>query len=81
MVATSYRKVVAALKVVDNDLSGHSLRRGALAALLEAEVTLHTMQQVSRHSSLDALARYLPAGKLEVAKTSAAASRQVSTRL
>ena len=78
---SSYRKVVAALKRTDADLSGHSLRRGALAALLEQDVALHTMQQVSRHSSLDALARYLPAGKLTVARQSAEASRLLGTRL
>ena len=78
---TDYRKLVRALKRVDATLTGHSLRRGALLALLEENVQMDVIRQVSRHSSLDALARYLPAGKLTIARTSAQASRLLGANL
>ena len=78
---TTYAKVVRALKRVDPTLSGHSLRRGALQDLLTSGAGLESIRQVSRHASLDALARYLPAGKLELARQSAATSRGLGSRL
>ena len=78
---TDYRKLVRALKRVDGELTGHSLRRGALLALLDENVRMDVIRQVSRHSSLDALARYLPAGKLAIARTSAEASRLLGANL
>ncbi|KAJ9473756.1 Gag-Pro-Pol polyprotein [Diplonema papillatum] len=41
-------------------LTGHSLRRGALFRLLRMGVDLDTLRRVSRHSTQDALVRYLP---------------------
>ena len=78
---TSYRKVVAALRREGKDLSGHSLRRGALHTLLLEGVGLESIRQLSRHSSLDALARYLPAGKTHVARQSAETSWKLGTEL
>ena len=75
LVRAAYRDVVRALKRVDPTLSGHSLRRGALQDLLMAGAGMESIRQVSRHASLDALARYLPAGKLELARQSAATTR------
>ena len=78
---TDYRKLVRAVKRADERLTGHSLRRGALLALLDQQVDMDVIRQVSRHSSLDALARYLPAGKLKIARTSAEASRLLGANL
>ena len=74
VVDTTYRRIVAALKKEDPELSGHSLRRGALAELLQEGLCLESLRQLSRHSSLDALARYLPAGKLKLARQTASTS-------
>ena len=81
LVESTYRRVVAALQKVDPELSGHSLRRGALAELLEQGICLESLRQLSRHSSLDALARYLPAGKISLARDSATTSLVLGRRL
>ncbi|KAJ9436999.1 Synaptobrevin-like protein YKT6 [Diplonema papillatum] len=56
----TFRRVVAALKRANQALTGHSLRRGALFRLLRMGVDLDTLRRVSRHSTQDALVRYLP---------------------
>ncbi|KAJ9455184.1 hypothetical protein DIPPA_31532 [Diplonema papillatum] len=77
LLATSYRRMSAALKRVRKGLTGHSLRRGAAASLLDAGLSLEEIRRVTRHSSIEALVRYLPAGKIALAAETAAASRKL----
>ncbi|KAJ9458340.1 hypothetical protein DIPPA_12838 [Diplonema papillatum] len=55
LLATSYRRMSAALKRVRKGLTGHSLRRGAAASLLDAGLSLEEIRRVTRHSSIEAL--------------------------
>ena len=77
LLRTTYRRVVAALRRADPTLSGHSLRRGALQDLLLSGVGLEAIRQVSRHSSINSLVRYLDSAKLELARQSAATTRKL----
>lgn len=52
------------LKTVNPILSRHSLRRGALTALLRSGVDLDSIRGFSKHSSISALLRYLPAAEI-----------------
>ncbi|KAJ9435026.1 hypothetical protein DIPPA_04989 [Diplonema papillatum] len=74
ILSVSYAQVKAALKRARPELTGHSIRRGALFRLLQKGLHLEEIRRVSRHSSLDALVRYLPAGKLAVARETATSS-------
>lgn len=58
-------QVSGLLKKVDPALTCHSLRRGALTALLRSGATLDQIQTFSNHSTLTALLRYLPIGEIE----------------
>ena len=77
LVRTTYREVVRALRRTDPTLSGHSLRRGALQDLLLSGAGLEAIRQVSRHSSINSLVRYLDMAKLELARQSAATTRKL----
>ncbi|KAJ9440324.1 hypothetical protein DIPPA_23786 [Diplonema papillatum] len=70
----TFRRVVAALKRANQALTGHSLRRGALFRLLRMGVDLDTLRRVSRHSTQDALVRYLPEAEVPLVRETAGAS-------
>lgn len=70
-----FKRVVAALKRAGQSLTGHSLRRGALFHLLRSGVSLDVLRSVSRHSSQDALMRYLPGAEVPLVQRTAETSR------
>ena len=57
-------QITALLRLYDESLSGHSIRRGSLQHLLERGATLAQIQQFGRYRSEEALLHYLPAAKL-----------------
>ena len=65
---TTRQKLVAALRRVDPQLSGHSLRRGALMHLMQKGHSLAEMMSVSRHATVESLLHYIPLAKAHPAR-------------
>ncbi|KAJ9459386.1 hypothetical protein DIPPA_28813 [Diplonema papillatum] len=63
-------------KAPQDRLLATSYRRGAATSLLDAGLSLEEIRS-TRHSSIEALVRYLPAGKIALAAETAAASRRL----
>ena len=57
-----YHQMYRAMKRADQNLTPHSLRRGAIETLNQNNVPLEDIRQLSRHSSVDCLVRYLSTG-------------------
>ena len=79
--AVTYRSIAIALKHIDQELTPHSLRRGALTTLARQGVPLDKLQLISRHSSVDAVLRYVPAAVTQrVSETGSLSRRLVDTQ-
>jgi integrase len=60
----SYGDVISSVRRVSKEYGAHSLRRGALTALLRAGVDPSHILMLSRHTTVAALIRYLPVADL-----------------
>jgi len=65
------------LKAIDPEMSAHSVKRGALTALLRAGVPLSVIQAIAKHKDLETLLVYLPRSEVSMAIGTPEATRHL----
>ena len=78
--ATEEQLMDGAMKTLGRGLSGHSIRRGALTFLLHSGVPLLRILEVSRHSDVNGLVRYVDAAEIPLARETQRVSRTLWAR-